>query len=215
MYHESLGHKQNSFLTLTYRDPPPVSINKRHLQLFFKRLRKHISFRYFACGEYGEQTRRPHYHAILFGSDFLANSYKITDTLWGNKLIDDTWGHGFATIGSVTQQSCSYVAGYVNKKIGDPDTFNLMSRRPGIGATWVDEYHQDIKNNSSVIINGKQNGIPKRYLENNPETFAKLIQDRKDYYKKLTPEQRWTKSSNLRNLESQLKGMQSLKAQTI
>jgi hypothetical protein len=47
---------------------------KRDLQLFFKRLRKaypDVKLRYFACGKYGEQFARPHYHVILFGKSFM------------------------------------------------------------------------------------------------------------------------------------------------
>ena len=74
MLHELTYHPQSSFVTLTYDDyhlPPCCSLKKRHLQLFLKRLRKNLGERrikYFACGEYGGQTMRPHYHAILFGS---------------------------------------------------------------------------------------------------------------------------------------------------
>lgn len=64
------------FLTLTYdNDHVPLSVdddtgefswftlNKRDLQLFFKRLRKKFSdkeVRYYAVGEYGSNTLRPH-----------------------------------------------------------------------------------------------------------------------------------------------------------
>ena len=74
MLHELTYHPQSSFITLTYDDyhlPSDNSLKKRHLQLFIKRLRKNLGERrikYFACGEYGGQTMRPHYHAILFGS---------------------------------------------------------------------------------------------------------------------------------------------------
>ena len=40
------------------------------VQLFFKRLRKQLSpnpLRFFQCGEYGEETFRPHHHVVLPG----------------------------------------------------------------------------------------------------------------------------------------------------
>ncbi|AXB22553.1 replication initiation protein [Lynx canadensis associated microvirus CLP 9413] len=46
------------------------TLAKRDFQLFMKRLRKAFpdqKIRYFAAGEYGSETFRPHYHAILFG----------------------------------------------------------------------------------------------------------------------------------------------------
>ena len=85
---EASYHEDNVFLTLTYdndhlpkpldyitdtgeRKVSPVNpLEKRELQLFIKRLRKKFPeqrIRYFACGEYGGKTMRPHYHLILFG----------------------------------------------------------------------------------------------------------------------------------------------------
>lgn len=72
VYEASL-HAENSFLTLTYSPeflPEGGTLVKRDLQLFMKRLRKTFPgkrIRYFACGEYGENFARPHYHVILFG----------------------------------------------------------------------------------------------------------------------------------------------------
>ena len=70
--HEASLYDKNCFITLTYDDehlPKDSSLVKRDLQLFFKRLRKRYPghlIRYFAAGEYGDNTARPHYHAILF-----------------------------------------------------------------------------------------------------------------------------------------------------
>ena len=79
-------HDSAYFVTLTYDDfhipkayyPDPetgevhtsYTLCKRDFQLWMKRLRKKFSddkIRFFACGEYGGQTKRPHYHAIVFG----------------------------------------------------------------------------------------------------------------------------------------------------
>ena len=65
-------HPHNAYITLTYNDdhlPANGSLQPRDLQLFWKRLRKARTpgIRYYACGEYGDQTARPHYHAIIFG----------------------------------------------------------------------------------------------------------------------------------------------------
>lgn len=129
-------HDDALFVTLTYDDDHLVfnenmlgQLCKHDLQLFFKRLRKSIGkFRYYACGEYGERTLRPHYHAILFGVSPLFTE-KITEA----------WDHGFCQFGSVTRESIQYVAGYVTKKFGhDADRnvtpeFSVMSLRPAIG----------------------------------------------------------------------------------
>lgn len=162
LYHESLCHKQNCFVTLTYADPPPEEISKEELKLFWKRLRRRLEplkIRYFACGEYGEKTRRPHYHAILFGTDFLANSYVINDELYGNKLLEHIWQSGSkktirgnVVIAEVTPASIAYVAGYCNKKIGDEDTFNMMSTKPIIGYEYFIKNLKNIQNMGYFFI---------------------------------------------------------------
>ena len=58
MMNEQEYHEHSVFVTLTY-DPEhcPEQIEKRELQLFFKRVRKeleHVKIKYYACGEYGE-----------------------------------------------------------------------------------------------------------------------------------------------------------------
>lgn len=187
-YHESMEHEQNAFLTLTYDDanlPSDKKIDKRELQLFFKRLRSTgVKFRYVACGEYGGQTRRPHYHAIIFGKDWLEGSIPIKENLYTNGSLVDVWGKGLVSIAPVTMASVCYVCGYVNKKIDDLDTFSLMSRRPGIGHTWLDKYKDDILRTGVVSIEGRQYQVPKRYLAWEDEEFAQLRKERAAYARK-------------------------------
>lgn len=215
MHHESTQHSQNAFLTLTYGNPCPEKINKRDVQLFIKRLRKLLPVRYFACGEYGTRSGRPHYHAIIFGQDFLAGSYPINDELYGNSLVDTAWGKGFASIGQVTIQSCMYVAGYVNKKAGQQDTFNLMSRRPGIGHTWIDRYKDDIKRTGIVAIEGKEFPVPKSYLDRHPDYFQQLKNERKAHFAELTPAERLEIAKQLPARELQYTAKKSLSREII
>lgn len=130
--HEAQMHDGNSFITLTYAPehlPEDYSVHKEELQKFFKRLRKNtgIKLRYFACGEYGDENRRPHYHAIIFGYDFpdreLYTKTRTGDLLYRSPLLEKTWKYGFSLIGGVSFESAAYVARYVMKKRkGDPDT---------------------------------------------------------------------------------------------
>lgn len=166
-YHESQLHRQNSFVTLTYDDnhlPSDNLISKKTLQDFFKRLRKTTSIRYIACGEYGSCTRRPHYHAIIFGKDWLEEKIPVSDTLYTAPSLIKTWGLGHVSIAPVTMASICYTCGYVSKKIDDPDTFNLQSTRPGIGHAWLDKFKSDALFDGTVAIEGKSYVIPKRYL---------------------------------------------------
>ena len=79
LWHELAYHDKSVFLTLTYDNnhmPDNESLRLRDLQLFFKRLRKSLNksnsnpIKYFACGEYGTSTLRPHYHAIVYGPSY-------------------------------------------------------------------------------------------------------------------------------------------------
>ncbi len=174
IYHEAQLHDQNCFITLTYDDnclPADNKINKRDVQLFLKRLRKHLKphkIRYFLTGEYGSQTKRPHYHAIIFGNDFLGGSYPINNELYGNPILDAIWNMGLCSIGSASINSSMYVAGYVNKKIDDKDTFSLMSKQPPIGREWLRKYLPQCAATGTCIITGKEYPLPKTYFKWEP-----------------------------------------------
>ena len=132
--HEAQMHQNNSFVTLTYcpEKLPTIdkhpTLEKRHLQLFIKRLRKKYGkgIKYYACGEYGSGYGRPHYHLCIFGVGFMDKTvWKIKN---GNKLytsekLNKLWTDpadgkqiGWAVIGDLTFQSAAYVARYVMKK---------------------------------------------------------------------------------------------------
>lgn len=166
VYHEASQHERNCFVTLTYdNDHLPPSLEQPVFSKFIRKLRDaDVKLRYFACGEYGERTRRPHYHAIIFGQDFLGGAIRINEQLYTNPYLDKMWGMGQVTIGQFSMESACYVAGYVHKKIGDPDTFRVMSRRPGIGHSWFSKYHEDIAKRGLVTIDGKELPFPPYYV---------------------------------------------------
>ncbi len=121
--HEVSLHEESCFLTLTYSDeamPENGSLVKSDFQKFVKRMRKRFAFRYFHCGEYGEETKRPHYHALLFGFDFPdkvpwreSKGYEI----WRSPILEKLWPHGNSEIGSATFESAAYVARYCVKTL--------------------------------------------------------------------------------------------------
>lgn len=202
--HESKMHDDNSFITLTYDDenvPQDYSLSLRHWQLFMKRLRKSQpqKLRFFACGEYGDQLGRPHYHAIVFNLTFpnkTLYSKKNNNPLYTSPQLTDLWPYGFSTFGSVTPDSAGYVARYSLKKInGDravdhyyrlspidgqmhhvrPE-FAVMSRRPGLGFTWFEKFKSDIFPSGYLIKDGHRIGVPayyKRKLEEDQQTQLK------------------------------------------
>ena len=141
---ESFCHPHSAFVTLTYDDehlPSDGMLAKRDVQLYLKRLRKSLEprkFRYYLCGEYGPQTHRPHYHAILFGLHPEIDAF----------AINKAWQKGFCVIGQdCSDASIQYVAGYVTKKITKRDDgiapeFALMSRKPAIGVPFLSWFHK-------------------------------------------------------------------------
>jgi len=184
--HESKSFEQNSFVTLTYDDEHcPETIQRSDIQNFIKRLRKKIPVRYYVTGEYGDTTRRPHYHAIIFGADFLGGSYDINSKLYGNKILDNIWQQGATAISPFTFATAMYTAGYTAKKIHDPDTFSLQSRNPPIGKNWVRNHHDNIRRNSNVVIEGQEFPIPKVYLNwlQGAECFAHIKEELKNAVK--------------------------------
>ncbi|MDB4312224.1 hypothetical protein N9937_02215 [bacterium] len=143
------------------------------------------------CGEYGEQLRRPHYHACLFGHNFHDR------TRYGDLYLSETlgklWPWGFSTIGELTFQSAAYTARYVMKKITGDDAYlhyvnddgvmlqpeyTTMSRKPGLARDWYNKYKADVYPDDFVIHDGKKIQTPRYYdklfeLEQQ-DTFKKI-----------------------------------------
>lgn len=193
--HESKLHDSNSFITLTYDDdhyPGPCLGSAKDsvgpafdLQLFMKRLRRSRGngIRFFACGEYGEENLRPHFHALLFGVTFLARE-KIGSNLWRSPELEKLWPFGMSSFGDVTYQSAGYVARYSVKKVnGDlavehykrvhlatgeiidvvPE-FGRMSLRPGVGYDWFLKYWRDVYvARDACVVDGRTVPSPRYY----------------------------------------------------
>ena len=138
---EQKRSESSHFVTLTYSDKylPDCGLVKRHLQLYFKRLRK-VSprLRYFAVGEYGSKTQRAHYHAIIFNAEEKAIREKWT--LY-DKVKNREYPIGIVHVGNVTQASCAYVTKYCIQKgleiNGLNKPFAIMSRGYGLGAWYL------------------------------------------------------------------------------
>lgn len=171
--------KNPLFITLTYDDNHLVygddgaTLYKRHLQLFFKRLRKFYSkiypnerLRYYACGEYGTRFGRPHYHILLFN-------------LLQPDLVDKCWGNGFTLTLPLQDGGIPYVLKYMAKSSfartdGRQPPFSLMSK--GLGSNYIyntdgsftanARFHYASLDNSFVRVDGKfKLSIPKYYRD--------------------------------------------------
>jgi len=213
--HEKQSHEVSSFVTLTYSDanlPADGSLDHRDFQLFMKRLRERseFKFKFYMCGEYGETTSRPHYHALLFGCDFSDRTfYKRTrngDRLDTSELLDDVWRLGHTIVGDVTFESAAYVARYVTKKItGAMAPDHYMGRRPeyvacsnGIGSAWIAKYGRQTYDHDNIIINGKKAKVP-RFYDNR---FEVVDAKRLDVVKKLRVRKAKLRPEDLSNRRS-------------
>lgn len=135
---EAAQYEDNAFVTLTYSEetlPEDLSVRPAIVSAFVKRLRKYTGhkFRYFACGEYGDQTGRPHYHLALFGFPTCFHGrtrHHLASCCTACESIKKAWLYGRIEAGLLTPHSMAYVAGYLNKKMTRDDDPRLEGRRP-------------------------------------------------------------------------------------
>lgn len=207
---ETKEHEHNYFITLTYNDEHlPTSVNKltgevlstlvpEDLTKFMKDLRRYYEYhynwkgtednpgiRFYACGEYGEEFGRCHFHIILFNCPikdkvYLGKSFR-GDKYYTSPLFEKIWEKGYVSITDVTFESCAYVARYVMKKLKDKSNLELyqameeftiskqegidllgrtpefvrMSRNPGIGRSYYEQNKDKIYETDEIILPGK------------------------------------------------------------
>lgn len=210
---EAQEHSQSCFITLTYDDihiprrmygshatgevvGDSYSLDRRDVQLFLKRLRKHLEplkIRYFGCGEYGESTFRPHYHMVLFGwtpPDLKKYSIRDGNVYWISEVLSSIWGKGHVVIGEVSAKSAGYVARYTTKKLyGDDSEFYLShnlqppflmaSLRPAIGSNYLKNNLEHIFEDGRIVVSTNDGG--RRFPP--PRYFYKILQaERPDLY---------------------------------
>lgn len=191
--HEAQMHEHNAFLTLTYDDDhvphinddpdAPFTLRPADFTNFMKRLRKarNNKLRYLQAGEYGS-LGRPHHHALIFGLNFpdMKRHQKRNDYwLYTSDELASLWTHGFSSIGTVTVQSGMYVAQYTLKKqtprvhqdrLAVPE-YATMSRRPGLGYSWLHTYGGDIYPEDLVVTSTGNRAKPPRYYDNILATY--------------------------------------------
>lgn len=172
----------SQFVTLTYdtkhvpiTDSGFLSLRKRDVQLFIKRLRetqlrtgselfKTTTIKYYAVGEYGGKGMRPHYHIILFNAQL--------------ELIEGAWNQqGAIHYGQVSGASVGYTLKYITKPHKVPmhrnddrlREFSLMSK--GLGKSYLSErrrkWHMDDMENRMYLSlpDGKKCAMPRYYKQ--------------------------------------------------
>lgn len=166
-YHESKTHQDNCFICLTYEDQngkTPTSLVPEDLTKFFKRLRKHYpekknetSIRYLACGEYGENFSRPHYHACLFGHDFTdrepIGKSSSGETVYTSDTLEGIWGFGIVSVQDFTWETAAYCARYIIEKMTGNQMFT--KREWEMGPDGKPHQYRTVYQNSGEYYNGR------------------------------------------------------------
>lgn len=171
------------FITLTYdTQHVPITkngymtLNPEDLQKFFKRLRKlnNTKIKYYAVGEYGGKTNRPHYHVIIFNCDI--------------ETIEKTWKLGGVHYGQVSGASIGYCLKYLCKDGRIPmhrnddriKEFGRMSK--GLGASYINEktikFHTlplTILDRVHLVIDEKKVSMPRYYKDKIYNEYQKRL----------------------------------------
>lgn len=184
---EFLSAKESCWVTLTYNDEhlPYVYINEKsgeifegvhsqgtlhpkHMQDFIKRLRQKLpkKVRYFYCGEYGDHTKRPHYHLCLFGvgqhwKDTIRSAWFAPDT---KKPI------GLLHITELTPENIRYTCGYALKKMTKKSDERLQGAYPefircslGIGKVSIEKIAKSLDCKSANLYYLTHDDIPRTF----------------------------------------------------
>ena len=193
--HESYLTPRACFITATYDDdelPADGGLQKEDWTRFkFRVTKKHGPWRYFSCGEYGGDTKRPHYHANVFGLDWVEDRRLVSkkdepgQETYHSETLSRLWGKGEITIQPLTQEKAFYTAGYTTKKLRGNDErrkeiewerygrtdgeerwmvepeFGSMSSNLGI--EFLELYWMDVYSIDKIVMNGKTFGVPKAY----------------------------------------------------
>lgn len=219
---ELLRWDSSVFITLTYDEehlPDDKSLNKKHVQDFIKRVKKHFRssktspIRQTYCGEYGSRTCRPHYHVILYNCFFAdAVRHYVSDgghQVYTSKLLTRLWGKGNAEFGYATAGSIAYLYKYILKKKTrkekqkpyiieiDGVTYDVehefieSSRNPGIGAHMREP---NLLKKGYFTVDGAKKKLSKYYLEylrvNHPDIFDNIQNLKFDFMNSLPKESR-------------------------
>lgn len=185
-------YKDNSlFCTLTYDDEHcPLSLSKREIQLFNKRLRRAVhplKYKFFMCGEYGTKTFRPHYHFLFFGInmshiDVIMSIWNKCD--WNNPHIRSK------SFDNVAMHNIEYVAGYIHSKLSGMEEdyqylqqdieppFRLSSKY--LGKQYIDDNADKLREDKHIKRNGYEVPLPEYYrkkLSLTAEDYRDIIYD--------------------------------------
>lgn len=146
---------------VTYEDNQVAVLVNRHLQLFIKRFRKYVSkkynekIRYYAIGEYGVQSLRPHWHILFFySSSELARDFEDVQQFGTESrpiqtpvFLRSLWKFGHIDSKQTDGKAYFYVSSYVNKPSDFPYVLELLAPQRAFHSNFLGEVcsKEDIK----------------------------------------------------------------------
>lgn len=240
---EAKEHQHNYWITLTYDDEhlPKYeaftdgentfyddgtwngTLEPEQVTRFIKRLRKELNttgMKYFYCGEYGEHTKRPHYHMILMGAplditkfyDFHQDdAFKMH---WKSEQIEKLWKYGMIDVSELEWSNAAYTARYCVKKIfnepkseteyakmGKISEFVRMSRRPGIAKNYYENHKYEIYAGDEMIMRTIKGNVG-RYKP--PKAWDKIFKEEFPDQWELIKKSRETAAERSKKLERSL-----------
>jgi len=220
--------KNAFFVTLTYdNDHLPIDhqgnayVSKQDVTYFRKRLYKNMGspsdFRYYLASEYGPNTMRPHYHAILFNvtEEDPIKLHALLQKSWskqkkvGSRERDYFCHPRGITVERVNENRIGYVTGYVMDSKKDlqcgKKVFSLKSK--GLGKSYLSSksrvaWHKKnpLDNNYYPLPDGKKMALPEYYRN---KIYS---EEQKEEVKKHNKNKNWIShvtSVNIEQLEKQ------------
>ena len=205
-------------LTYNEENYPEEGVVKEHIQNYVKKIRNYLErkeyeisvderkwlnktitdengkehkkypFRYYIVAEFGSNTQRGHYHALLFNLPYsIAHASPNKEAKNWDTPLTKLWQYGQILIGTCTDASIHYTAKYMINNLIQPKgknkPFTLQSK--GIGKMYTEPariYHK--KKNSTkpyVVKAGFKQRMPRYYQEKYFNLLDKLkhTQERK------------------------------------
>ena len=132
-YGKSCVYGHGLYALLYYRD----------VQLFLKRIRKHIlkyygeKIRFYIIGEYGTKSLRPHWHCLFFfDSSPLSQAFEDCVNVgttkrecWCPRFLRPFWEFGIIDSKRTNGEAYNYVSSYVNQSSNFPKLLVLLSNQ--------------------------------------------------------------------------------------
>lgn len=185
-FFKKLRHAHEKIASTARTDATPLPLRRGGSDVY--RIPK---IKYYACGEYGTKSKRPHYHIILLNADIktLIGEKYGTQYEIGNIILDgatpyecDSWRNGedligHITVGTLTAASVGYTLKYITKGRTVPlhrrddrePEFSLMSKK--IGAKYLNDnmkhWHHADRNNRMFCTtqDGTKIAMPRYFKE--------------------------------------------------